>query len=113
MRVLLAALALAFGAHAAAAQMCAPADAVMAMVRAHPAYASHQVATAQETKAAADIFNATPPESAVAWSVAILVSFRDGSGGLLVGNGGEICGSLGFTPATWPAFLRTVRGDGA
>jgi hypothetical protein len=112
MRAVLAVLALAFGVDAGAAQTCAPADAVMAMVRSHPAYASHYVATDEETKAASDIFNATPPETDVRWTVAVLVSFRDRSGGLLVGHGGMICGSLQVAPDRWPAFVRAVRGSG-
>jgi hypothetical protein len=113
MRHVLAALALILATHSAAAQACLPAAAVMAMVQGHPAYASHHVASAEEARTAADIFNAAPPESDVPWTLAILVSFRDGSGGLLVGTDREICGSLGFAPAHWPAVVRAVRGAGA
>ena len=112
MRTFLAALMLACGLDAATAQDCVPADMAVALMQAHPAYQSHHVANEDEARTASDIFNAVPPESDVRWTVAILVSFRDGSGGLLVGRDGLICGSLRFAPRSWPAFERSVRGSG-
>jgi hypothetical protein len=112
MRAFLATLLLAWNIDAAAAQSCVPADITMAIVQTHPTYQSHHVASEAEARIASDIFNAAPPESDIRWTLAILVSFRDGSGGLLVGREGLICGSLRFAPASWPAFERSVRGSG-
>jgi hypothetical protein len=103
---------LACGLDAATAQDCVPADMAVALVQTHPAYLSHHVANEDETRTASDIFNAVPPESDIRWTVAILVAFRDGGGGLLVGRDGLICGSLRFAPQSWPAFERSVRGSG-
>jgi hypothetical protein len=103
---------LACGLDAATAQDCVPADMAVALVQTHPAYLSHHVANEDETRTASDIFNAVPPESDIRWTVAILVAFRDGGGGLLVGRDGLICGSLRFAPLSWPAFERSVRGSG-
>jgi hypothetical protein len=112
MRAFLATLSLVLTIETAAAQGCVPAEIMLELVQGHPSYRSHHVASEREARTASDIFNAAPPESDIRWTLAILVSFRDGGGGLLVGHDGMICGSLRFAPARWPAFERTVRGAG-
>jgi hypothetical protein len=112
MRVILAAVVLACSMHAGAAQTCVPAERLMALVRVHPLYQSHHVAHGEEVEAASGIFNAAPPETEIRWTAAVLVSFRDGSGGILVGHGGTICGSLRIAAERWPAIVRAVRGTG-
>jgi hypothetical protein len=112
MRAILATLLLVLSAHAAAAQTCVPAAAVLAMARSHPDYVSHAVVAEAAVKAASDIFNAVPPETDTAWTHAVLVDFRDGSGALLVGRGDDICGSLRVAPDRWQAVVSAIRGAG-
>lgn len=116
MRCLLSALVLAFGIHAAFAQQiqptgCQPAAEMMAVLQALPDYASHYDATGDEVAAAAGIFNAVPPVSDIAWTMAILVSLKDGSGGMIVGFGEMACGTMRVqNPVRWRAVVHGVRG---
>jgi len=117
MRIIMLALGVALGlCTGAAAQQsppaqCAPVDLILAMEQAHPAYASHHVATAAEVAVAAEVFNAYPPETQAHWGEAVLVQYRDGSGSLIVGNDGMACGKLTLTGDVWPAVARKVRGS--
>jgi hypothetical protein len=89
---------------------CVPTGSVIDLLQSHPSYRSHDIATPAQVRAAADIFNAVPPETDFAWTAAVLVSFMDGSGVLLVGEDEMLCGSLRFGSNHWPALIRAVRG---
>jgi hypothetical protein len=109
MRVLLAALALACGLHAAQAQSCIPAEIALAMIRAQPNYVSHHVAKDREIALAAEIFNAAPPATEQSWSTAVLVTLASG-GAIYVGRDGVLCGRLMIEERSWPAVRRRIVG---
>lgn len=88
---------------------CVPIEAVEKLSEI-PDYRQHWILAGEAVTTAVMVYNSAPPESAFAFTVAILVSFKDGSGVLLVGVETEICGHLPISQEEWEGARRALLG---
>ena len=91
-------------------QFCRPEVEILAMVRAFPQYQSHTLLTHEAAQTAGDFYNALPPHSDGIWTHVYMINAKDGTGLLLVGIDGQICGQAGFTPSQWRLLIDKFLG---
>lgn len=94
-----------------AAAQCVSVDYELAAIKAHGL--TPTALEGDAIKAAGVMFNAVPPESDMAVSVALVVDLPDGGGVLAVGSAEGICGRLRFDMIEWPKARRLLLGVAA
>lgn len=104
---------LAAGVPAVAQGACKPLAELEQQAKGEPAYVSHAILDAKGAAAVSEIVRAIPGAPDRDWPLVVLVTLKDDSGVILVGENDAICGGVVMSSQAWSALQRAVFGVGA
>lgn len=103
-------LMLALAMPASAQEGCAPLDHVLKTIREAVPITRTITLDPEQTANVLLWWNEQPPESNDAYNLAVVIAHPNGRLGLLVGNDGNICATLGLKPDMIESFMEAIAG---